>query len=128
MIVAEIEDILKERKVKDILDIEPKLVALVDGRVVGNNKVLNTTELDTEINIPAKDDIKLIKFSNARVDNMAIEDSKIVNIAKVDFKLNTLVSNFNNTVLNKNKDITVNKVISVIEIKFSSIDTGITTF
>jgi hypothetical protein len=128
MIVAEIKNILKERKVEDTLDIEPKLVAPVDGKVVGNNRVLNTTEPDTEINIPAKDNIKIIKFSNTRVDNAAIEDSKIVDIAKVDLKLNTLISNFNNTVLNKDRDIAVDKVISIIEIELSSIDAGITAF
>ena len=127
MIIAKIENILKERKVEDILDIKFKLVALADGKVVNNNRVLNTTELDTKINIPTKNNIKLIKFSNAR-DNIAIENSKIVNIAEVDPKLDILISNFNNTVLNKNRDIIVDKIVGVVEIEFSSIDTGITVF
>ena len=113
---------------EDTLDIKSKLIAPADSRVVGNNKVLNTTELDTEINIPNKDNIKLTKFSNARVDNAAIKNSKIVNIAEADPKLNILISNFNNTVLNKDKNIVVDKVISVIEIKLNSIDAGITAF
>ena len=33
---------LKEKKAEDILDIEPKLIAPADYRVVGNNKVLDT--------------------------------------------------------------------------------------
>ena len=119
---------LKERKVEDILDIKLKLVVLVDGRVVGNNRVLDTIELDAEINISAKDDIKLIKFSNFRVDNTAVKNSKIVDIAKADPKLNMLISNFNNTVLNKDRDVGVDKVISIIEIKLSSIDIGVTAF
>ena len=84
---------LKERKAEDILNIKPKLVALADGKVVGNNKVLNTTELDTEINIPNKDNIKLTKFSNTGVDNTAVKDSKIVDIAKADPKLDMLTGN-----------------------------------
>ena len=128
MIVAEIKDMLKERKVKNILDIELKLVAPADGRVVSNDRVLDTIELDTEINIPAEDDIKLIKFSNAAVDNAAVENNRTVDIAKVDPKLDILASNFNNTVLNKDRDITVNKVVSIIKIKLSSIDAGITAF
>ena len=128
MIVAEIEDVLKERKVENTLDIEPKLIAPADGRVVGNSRVLDTIELDTEINIPAEDDIKLIKFSNAAVDNAAVENNRTVDIAKVDPKLDILASNFNNTVLNKDRDITVNKVVSVMEVKLSSINTGITAF
>ena len=124
---------LKERKAEDILDIEPKLVALVDSRVVGNNKVLDTIELDTieldtKINIPAKDNIKLTIFSNAAVDNAAIEDGKVVDIAKVDPKLDMLANNPNNIVLNKDRDAIVNKAISVIEIELSSIDIGITIF
>ena len=113
---------LKERKAEDILDIEPKLVALADSRV------LDTIELDTKINIPTKDNIKLTIFSNATVDNAAIEDSKAVDIAKADPKLDILTSNPNNTVLNKDRDAIVNKAISVMEIKLSSIDAGITTF
>ena len=128
MIVAEIKNILKERKVEDILDIKFKLVAPADGRVVGNNRVLDTIELNTKINIPIKDDIKLIKFSNTAVDNTAVEDSRTVNIAKVDFKLDILTSNFNNIVLNKDRNITVNKVVSVVEVELSSIDIGITAF
>ena len=119
---------LKERKVEDILNIKPKLVALVDGRVVGNNRVLNTIELDAKINIPIKDDIKLIKFSNAAVDKVAVKNSKTVNIAKTNPKLDILASNLNNTVLNKDRDVRVNKVVSVIEIKFSNINTGVTAF
>lgn len=118
----------KGRKVEDILDIEPKLVPLVDGRVVGNNRVLDTIELDTKINIPAKDNIKLTIFSNAAVDNAAIEDGKVVDIAKADPKLDILTSNPNNIVLNKDRDAIVNKAVSVIEIELSSIDIGITTF
>ena len=49
---------------EDTLDIKFKLVVLVNSRVVGNIKVLNTIKLNTTINIPAKDNIKLIKFSN----------------------------------------------------------------
>src|SRR6266478_6266135 len=108
---------LKKRKVEDILDIEPKLVALVDSRVVGNNRVLDTIELDAKINIPTKDNIKLTIFGNAAVDNIAVEDSKVVDIAKAD-----------PIVLNKDRDAIVDKAISVIEIKLSSIDIGITTF
>ena len=89
---------------------------------------MDTIELNTEINIPDKDNIKLTKFSNAGVDNVAIKDSKIVNIAKADLKLDMLVSNFNNTVLNKDRDIAVDKVIGVVEIELSSIDIGITIF
>ena len=113
---------LKERKAEDILDIEPKLVAPADSRV------LDTIKLDAEINIPTKDNIKLTIFSNATVDNAAVEDNKAVNIAKVDPKLDILTSNPNNTVLNKDRDAIVNKAISVVEIKLSSIDTGITAF
>ncbi|XTI90969.1 hypothetical protein V2W45_1333021 [Cenococcum geophilum] len=119
---------LIERKVEDILDIEPKLVGLVDYKVVDNNRVLDTIKLDTKINIPAKDDIKLTIFSNAAVDNAAIEDSKAVDIAEADPKLDMLTSNPNNTVLNKDRDAIIDKAISVIEIKLSSIDTGITAF
>ena len=118
----------KERKVEDILDIEFKLVVPADGRVVGNYRVLNTIKLDAEINIPDKDNIKLTKFSNAGVDNAAIKDSKIVDIAEADPKLDMLIGNFNNTVLNKDRDIGVDKVVGVIEIKLSSIDVGITIF
>jgi hypothetical protein len=119
---------LKERKAEDILDIEPKLVALADSRVVGNNRVLDTIELDANINIPAKDNIKLTIFSNTMVDSAAIEDRKAVDIAKVDPKLDMLASNPNNIVLNKGRDAIANKAISIIEIKLSSIDIGITTF
>jgi len=122
MIVAEIRDVLKERKAEDILDIEPKLVALADGRV------LDTIEPDTEINIPAKDNIKLTIFSNATVDNTAVEDGKAVDIAKADPKLDILTGNPNNTVLNKDRDAIVNKAIGVVEIELSSIDAGITAF
>jgi len=97
IIVAEIKDIFKERKAEDILDIEPKLVALVDSRVVGNNRVLDTIELDAEINMPAEDDIKLIEFNNTIVD-MFVGDA------------------------------VVNKAISVVDIKLSSIDAGVTAF
>ena len=128
MIVAEIENVLKERKVENTLDVELKLMAPADGRVVGNNRVLDTIELDIKINIPAKDNIKLIKFSNAAVDNAAVKNSKIVNIAEADPKLDILASNFNNTVLNKDRDVTVNKVVSVVEVELSSIDIGITAF
>lgn len=96
---------------------------LVDSRLVGNNKILDTIELDAKINIPTKDNIKLI-FSNFIVDNAAIEDGKIVDIAKADLKPNILA----NIVLNKDRDTAVNKAISVIEIKLSSIDIGITAF
>jgi len=113
---------LKERKAEDILNIEPKLVALVDSRV------LDTIELDAEINIPAKDNIKLTIFGNAAVDNAAVENGKVVDIAKADPKLDILTSNPNNTVLNKDRDAIVNKAISVVEIKLSSIDAGITAF
>ena len=128
MIIVEIRDVLKEIKVEDILDIEPKLVALVDGRVVGNNRVLDTIELDAKINIPTKDNIKLTIFSNTIVDNVAIEDSKVVDIAKADPKLDILTSNPNNIVLNKGRNAIADKAVSVIEIKLSSIDIGITTF
>ena len=119
---------LKERKVEDILDTKPKLVVPVDGKVVGNNRVLNTIELNIEINIPAKDNIKLIKFSNSVVDNMAVKDSKMADIVQVNPKLDILINNFNNIVLNKDKDVAVNKVINVIKIELNSIDVGITVF
>ena len=113
---------------EDILNIEPKLVVLVDYRVVGNNRVLDTIELDAKINMPTKDDINLTIFSNAVVNNVAIEDGKAVDIAKADPKLDILTSNSNNIVLNKDRDAIVNKAVSVIEIKLSSIDAGITAF
>ena len=113
---------------EDILDIKPKLVTPADSKVIGNDKVLDTIKLDTKINIPNKDNIKLTKFSNIRVDNAAIKDSKTVNIAEVNPKLNIFINNFNNTVLNKNRDITVDKVINIIKIELSSIDIGITIF
>ena len=119
---------LKERKVEDILDIEPKLVALADSRVVGNDRVLDTIELDANINIPTEDNIKLTIFSNAVVDSAAIEDRKAVDIAEADPKLDMLTSNPNNTVLNKGRDAIADKPISVVEIKLSSIDIGITIF
>ena len=119
---------LKERKAEDTLNIKPKLVAPADGKVVGNNRVLNTTELDTKINIPDKDDIKLTKFSNTGVDNIAIKDGKIVNIAEADPKLDMLTGNFNDTVFNKDRDIAVDKVVGVVEIELSSINIGITAF
>jgi len=128
MIVVEIRDMLKERKVEDILDIEPKLVALVDSRVVGNDRVLDTIELDVKINIPTKDNINLTIFGNTAVDNIAMEDSKAVDIAEADPKLDILASNPNNIVLNKDRDAIVDKAISIIEIKLSSIDIGITIF
>ncbi|XTI94091.1 hypothetical protein V2W45_1335546 [Cenococcum geophilum] len=128
MIVVEIGDMLKEKKAEDILDIEPKLVALAESRVVGNNRVLDTIELDAKINIPTKDNIKLTIFSNAAVDNVAVEDGKVVNIAKADLKLDMLTSNPNNIVLNKDRDAIVDKAVSVMEIKLSSIDVGITAF
>ena len=103
-------------------------MALVDSRVVGNNRVLDTIELDTKINIPTKDNINLTIFSNTIVDNVAIKDSKAVDIAKVDPKLDILTSNPNNIVLNKDRDTIVDKAISVIEIKLNSIDIGITIF
>jgi len=120
MIVAEIKDILKERKAEDILDIESKLVAPVDGRVVGNNRVLDTIEPDAKINIPAKDDIKLIEFNNTTV-----KDSKLVDIAEVDAKLDMLIDN---TVFNKNRDAVVDRAVGVVDIKLSSIDIGVTAF
>jgi hypothetical protein len=95
---------------------------------VGNNRVLDTIELNTNINIPAKDNIKLTIFSNAIVNSAAIENRKAVNIAKADPKLDILTSNPNNTVLNKGRNAIADKAISVIEIKLSSIDIGITTF
>ena len=128
MIIAEIGDVLKEGRVEDILNTEPKLVALADYRVVGNNRVLDTIELDAKINMPTKDDINLTIFSNAVVNNVAIEDGKAVDIAKADPKLDILTSNSNNIVLNKDRDAIVNKAVSVIEIKLSSIDAGITAF
>ncbi len=103
-------------------------MAPADSKVAGNNRVLNTTELDTKINIPTKDNIKLIKLNNTIVDNTAIKDSKTVNIAEADPKLDMLANNLNNIVLNKDRDATVNKAVGVIEIKLSSINTGITTF
>jgi len=120
MIVVEIEDVLKERKAEDTLDIKSKLVAPVDGRVVGNDRVLDIIELDAKINIPAKDNIKLIEFNNTTV-----EDSKLVDIAEVDTKLNILA---NNTVLNKNRDAIVDRAVGVIDIELSSIDIGVTIF
>jgi len=103
-------------------------VAPTDSKVASNNRVLNTTELDTKINIPAKNNIKLIKLSNTIVDNAAIEDSKTVNIAKADPKLDILTNNFNNIVLNKDRDAAVDKAVGVVEIELNSIDTGITAF
>src|ERR1700733_3038037 len=128
MDVVEIKDILKEGRVENILDIRPKLVALINYRVVGNNRVLDTIKLDAKINIPTKDDINLTIFGNAVVNNTAIKDSKAVDIAKVDPKLDILASNSNNIVLNKNREAIVNKAISIIEIELSSIDIGTTTF
>ena len=128
MIIAEIGDMLKERKAEDILDTEPKLVAPADSRVVGNNRVLDTIELDAKINIPTEDNINLTIFSNTIVDNIAIEDGKAVDIAKANPKLDILSSNPNNIVLNKDRDAIVNKAVSVIEIELSSIDVGITIF
>jgi hypothetical protein len=52
----------------------------------------------------------------------------VVDIAKADPKLDMLTSNPNNVLLNKDRDAIVDKAISVIEIKLSSIDIGITTF
>jgi len=95
-------------------------VALVDSRVVGNNRVLDTIKPDAEINIPAKDDIKLIKFNNTMV-----KDGKLVDIAKVNAKLDMLA---NNIVLNKNRDAIVDRAVSVIDIKLSNIDIGVTAF
>jgi hypothetical protein len=128
MIVAEIGDVLKERKAEDILDTEPKLVAPVDSRVVGNDRVLDTIELDAEINIPAEDDINLTIFGNAAVDNVAVEDGKAVDMAEADPKLDMLASNPDNAVLNKDRDAIVDKAVSVVEIELSSIDAGITAF
>ena len=119
IIIVEIKNIVKKRKVEDTLDIEFKLIAPADSKIVGNNRILKTTEPDTNI--------KLI-FNNSIVDNAAIKDSKIVNIAKADFKLNIPASNFNNTILNKDRNAIVDKAVSVIEIEFSSIDIGITIF
>ena len=103
-------------------------MALADSKVAGNNRVLDTTELDAEINILAKDNIKLIKLGNAVVDNVAVEDSKIVDIAETDLKLNMLADNLGDIVLNKDRDAAVNKAVSVMEIELSNIDAGITTF
>jgi len=128
MIVAEIGDVLKERKAEDTLNAEPKLIAPADNKVAGNNRVLNTTESDIKINIPAKDNIKLIKLNNAVMDNAAVEDSKTVNIAKADLKLDMLANNFSNIVLNKDRDAAVNKAVGVIEIELSNINVGITIF
>ena len=128
MIVVEIGDMLKEIKAEDILDAEPKPVALVDSRVVGNDRVLDTIELDAKINIPTKDNIKLTIFSNAMVDNIAIEDGKAVDIAKADPKLDMLAGNPNNTVLNKGRNAIADKAVSIVEIELSSIDIGITAF
>jgi hypothetical protein len=120
--------VLKEIKAEDILDAEPKLVAPADSRVVGNDRVLDTIELDAKINIPAEDNIKLTIFSNAVVDNAAIEDGKVVDIAKADPKLDILTSNPNNIVLNKGRNAIADKAVSVIEIELSSINIGITAF
>ena len=95
---------------------------------MGNDRALDTIKLDAKINIPTKDNIKLIRFSNATVDKAAIKDGKTLDIAKVDPKLDMLASNLNNIVLNKDKGATVNKAVSVIGIELSSIDTGITIF
>ena len=62
------------------------------------------------------------------MNNAAVKNSKMVDIAEADFKLNMLTNNFNNTVLNKDRDITVDKVVNIIEIELSSIDIGITVF
>jgi hypothetical protein len=120
--------VLKEIKAEDILDAEPKLVAPADSRVVGNDRVLDTIELDAKINIPAEDNIKLTIFSNTVVDNAAIEDGKVVDIAKADPKLDILTSNPNNIVLNKGRNAIADKAVSVIEIELSSINIGITAF
>jgi len=125
MIVIEIKNVFKERRVEDILDIKPKLVAPVNGRVVNNNRVLDIIELDIKINMPTKDDIKLIEFNNTMVENKAVEDSKLINITEVNLKLNMLIGNI---VLNKNRDTVVNKAIGVIDIKLSSINAGVTAF
>jgi len=95
-------------------------VALVNSRVVGNDRVLDTIELDAKINIPAKDNIKLIEFNNTMV-----KDSKLVDIAEVNTKLDMLV---NNIVLNKNRDTVVDRAVSIIDIELSSIDIGVTVF
>jgi len=95
-------------------------VAPVNGRVVGNNRVLDTIELDAKINIPAEDDIKLIKFNNT-----IVKDSKLVDIAEVDAKLDMLA---NNIMLNKNRDAVVNRAVSIIDIKLNSINIGVTAF
>jgi len=50
------------------------------------------------------------------VDNAAVEDGKVVDIAKADPKLDILTCNPNNTVLNKDRDAIVNKAVGVIEI------------
>ena len=125
MIVVEIRDVLKERKAENTLDTKARLVTPADNKIVGNNKELDTIEPDTEINIPAEDNIKLIKFGNAAMDNIAVEDSKTV---KTDPKLDMLAGNLNNTVLNKNKNAAVNKTIGIMKIELSSIDAGITAF
>ena len=119
---------LKKRKVENILNIKLKLIVPVNGKVVDNNRVLNTIELDAKINILSEDNIKLIKFSNSVVDNMAVKDSKMADIVQVNPKLDILINNFNNIVLNKDKDVAVNKVINVIKIELNSIDVGITVF
>ena len=103
-------------------------MALIDSRVVGNDRVLDTIELDAKINIPTEDNINLTIFGNTAVDNVAIKDGKAVDIAKADPKLDILASNPNNVVLNKDRDAIVDKAVSVIEIKLSSIDAGITIF
>ena len=103
-------------------------MALADYRVVGNNRVLDTIELDAKINIPAKNNINLTIFGNAAVNNAAVENGKAVDIAEVDPKLDMLTGNPNNIVLNKNRDAIVDKAISIIEIELSSIDVGITAF
>ena len=128
MIVAEIGDVLKETKAEDILDTEPKPVAPADGRVVGNDRVLDTIEPDAEINIPAEDDIKLTIFGNAAVDNAAVEDGKAVDIAEADPKLDMLAGNPDDTVLDKGRNAIADKAVGVVEIELSSIDAGITAF
>ena len=64
---------------------------LVDSVIRGNSRVLDIIELDTELYIFTENDIKLIEFVNTAVNSVAIEDSRTLNIAEVDPKLDMLI-------------------------------------
>ena len=65
-------------------------MALVDSRVVGNNRVLDTIELDAKINMPAEDNIKLIKFDNTTVDMLVSNTTVNKAVGVVDIELSSI--------------------------------------